>query len=317
MTALMEVQRRSSMQCAIRSAIFAACGLLMLGLWNAPGRAQAQGQVGLQSGPAVAVRDGLVSVEVDDAALSELIVEIGRMAGFETVGESSLDLRVSVSITGRPIDEVVRQLARDVTYVILYGPEQPGGSPGSIKEVRFYPAPKTATANSTAARPASVGASQGFAALDAHDNQTRLQAVQSLGNQGSAEALLALSQIVAEDELPVIRAQAAVALGRSGKEAAVAALLAALEDPDLSVRVQAVLGLARLGGADTTRILGQVLIEAPDRRLRRTALRALERSDDEAALAYLETAAADSDPVMRKLAAQSLNRQEQWKPKDR
>jgi hypothetical protein len=270
--------------------------------------------VGLQRSHAVEIRGGLVSVEVEDVPLSELIAEIGRKAGFATVGESPPDLRVSITIIGRPIDEVVRRLAHDVTFVILYGSDQPGGGPGSIEEVRLYPAPTTATASNAVARPSTVGALQGFAGLDAHDDQTRLQAVQSLSSQGSTEALSALGQILAEDELPVIRAQAAAALGKSGNEAAVAALLAALEDPDASVRVQAVQGLGHFDGADMARILGQVLMEAPDRRLRRTALHALERLDNEAALAYLDTALADSDSVIRKLAAQSLDRRAQRKP---
>ncbi len=83
-------------------------------------------------------------------------------------------------------------------------------------------------------------------------------------------------------------------------------LAAALEDDATSVRINAVRALGRVGGDRATWILGDIMLDHPDRNMRWMATRALAKQHSEAALRFLELAATDSDPVVRKEVERSL-----------
>lgn len=117
-------------------------------------------------------------------------------------------------------------------------------------------------------------------------------------------ATLAIIALLRSDPSPEIRAEAAVALADAEARGARTALLAALDDPELSVRQMAILSLGELGEPGDEE-LGERLfraIAAPEPALRFQALIACERLLPERALELLAGALGDQDEEVRAMA---------------
>ncbi|MCH8880262.1 MAG: HEAT repeat domain-containing protein, partial [Planctomycetes bacterium] len=134
----------------------------------------------------------------------------------------------------------------------------------------------------------------------------RIRAVRSLARSKDDAGVQLLASVLDNDEDPFVRGNAAVALGKTKAEPATALLAAALEDDATSVRINAVRALGRVGGDLATWILGDILLDHPDRNMRWMATRALAKQHSEAALRLLELATTDSDPTVRKKVERSL-----------
>ena len=75
-----------------------------------------------------------------------------------------------------------------------------------------------------------------IAALADAEDKVRYQAAFSLGDLRAREALAPLVQVLAQDPAPSVRASAAMALEKIRGKGALDALIAALTDPDATVR---------------------------------------------------------------------------------
>ncbi len=264
----------------------------------------------------VQVRNGLVSLNVRDAPVAEVIRKIGEEAGFETVVLGPLDHQITRSLTEMPVYDAVRRLARETTFIMIHARSKSDAEAAPIKEVRLYrstlgqPPPDHVTTVKDAVDP------EVLAGLSADDARARIRAVQKLGRTGEESAVAVLEQVIRKDDDPLVRGQAAAALGKIGSERAVPALEAALGDPVQSVRIQAVRGLGRIGEESSARILGELLLHGADRRVRRTAAWSLGRGKDELARFYLEAAISDPDSAVRRSANQGLGRWEETAEED-
>jgi hypothetical protein len=86
--------------------------------------------------------------------------------------------------------------------------------------------------------------------LDNPDPQTQLESVIAVGEVGTPEAVEVLSGILDDSTQPYfIRSAAAWTLGRIGTEAAIIRLVKAFSDIDISIREEALGGIASIGGA--------------------------------------------------------------------
>jgi HEAT repeat protein len=111
--------------------------------------------------------------------------------------------------------------------------------------------------------------------------ERRRTAIMRLGMMGGDDALGILMQTVEDgNEDLIVRARAALMLGRIGDERAVSSLIRALDVPGYQTRLQAVESLGLLGDLRAIGPLRALLATSNDR-TRDTILRALERLEHE------------------------------------
>jgi hypothetical protein len=273
-----------------------------------PGPAHAQTDAG--SRIQVEVRSGLVTMDVSNASMVDVIRAIGEEAGFTTVVRGSLDFRITRSLVEVPVEDAMRRLAREITLVMIHAPGGSAGQARAIKEVWLYPSTLGEPAPLRVARAPALVDPELLAGLFEDDPQARMRALREIRRAGDASVVAAIARVMSEDVDPSVRGRAADALGHIGGEQAIRSLPAALDDSNQSVRVQSVRALGRIGGVHAAEILGDVLLNNTDQRMRGMAAVLLGGLETELARSYLEAAVGDSDEAMRTTIYQSLRR---WK----
>jgi len=125
----------------------------------------------------------------------------------------------------------------------------------------------------------------------------RMSVVNALGSLGDARAVRPLIDTILRDPSPMVRAQAAAALGRIRDAASLPLLVAALGDLEHWVRLRALEAIEAMAPSDTSAI--EVALDDQNREVRHRAALALER------LGTLDQAFADlgSDDELRWVAA--------------
>jgi hypothetical protein len=258
----------------------------------------------VQAAPAsaiqVTIQQGLLTVDVQDVPLTDLLRIIGERAGFGVTIHGTVKAPVTDSFTDLPLGEGIRRVVGGNGLVLIYAPSQGGGSAGVPTEVWVYamgPRPREQVAQ----------------ALAHPDSSARLEAVQSLLGRRDEDAGVALAQILTQAPDPMVRAQAATALGTLGGAQAADALVASLDDQDPSVRIEATRAITALKGDEAAHPLAGVLLGDQDPKVRLEAARALATFKSDEAHGVLKAADGDPDGDVRRVVALALARWESEK----
>ncbi|MCB1859611.1 MAG: HEAT repeat domain-containing protein [Gammaproteobacteria bacterium] len=277
---------------AVRAALFAA-GLATLS-WVTT-------FAGGSTDPAESIEDvdvlvdaGMLTLEARQAPLSEVLRVIGIQAGFEVVVVGDFSMPVTASFRRVPVLEAIDQLTyrynRAVSYTRPVGQERP-----VVSRVWLL-----GSGVSLSASPI-IAEGQGGDELTDEDGKVRGKALLRLANQGAtADSLETVIGALKRDPDPMVRNQAAMALGIMGDSQALPALISAMtDDPHLTVRIQATQAVGQIGGEMAIRALGEVLIYGDNKRQRIITAWSLARQDTDQARAYLDRAANDPDKQIR------------------
>ncbi len=280
-----------------------------------PGRAALAAEVDVSRATIEAsVRHGLLTLRTVDAPLGEVLEAIAKQAGFRLDRRGGLDMPVTWSFTDIPVEEGVQRLLHDISSVMIYARVQDGGTGPLAIVITFRRNVDWVAGHSRAARTIptqKTGVPQGTPVVSLSDHrEDRLRAVRHLANKPDASASKELALLLSEDEDPLIRRIAAIALGKIGGAQAEAVLTVALEDEDALVRGRAIQALARKWGHKAVESLGKTLMEDPDPTVRRQAALSLGRMSGEEALEALHAAQGDADYVVRRAVAFALTRLE-------
>ncbi len=288
------------------SRVMGLAGLLLIG-WitdvTHPGQSASASQNASAATNEVAVREGLLSVELRDAPLAHVLLTIGAQAGFEVIIRGDLGAPVTWSFTNLPLDEGIQRLLDDSSLIMIYAPSQGRVEPRQLLKVIALGAGGDATAGTAPlagrmpARETDVSQETVSVSLN-DDREDRLRAVQRLAIVPDAAATKDLTLLLSQDEDPLIRQIAAIALGNVGGAHAQAALTAALQDEDGLVRERAIQALAKWG-PEAVGPLVKTLMEDPDPAVRRQAALGLGRMSGFGALGALQAAQADPDYAVR------------------
>ncbi|MEM7221455.1 MAG: HEAT repeat domain-containing protein [Pseudomonadota bacterium] len=287
--------------------------VILVALWAIPvlaGDARAQ-QTAKTPGVDVAYEEGLLSLEADGAALSQVLGAIAAEARFDLFLDGDLSRPVSESLSQVPLDQALRLLIDSTTSVFLHDDE--GAITGVIVDGEGSGQKRTIAHRSSsfmldrfglelvAEQDAEIRAD--LAELDAPE---RAEAMAWLVDQGGEEMVGTLGYFLALDRDPVVRQEAASALRRIGGESATRALETGLGDKDSDVRFQTVESLGAMSSERATLALGTVLFGESDPQVRASAVAALGQTRTEAARAFIQAAADDSDERVRTLAGDLL-----------
>ena len=239
-------------------------------------------------------------MDVRDAPLADLLRIIGERAGFRVTVHGTVTAPVTDAFTDLPLGEGIRRVVGGNGLVLIYAPSQGGGSTSVPTEVWVYamgPRPRD----------------QVTQALAHPDRSARLEAVQSLRGRQDEAAGEALAQILKQAPDPIVRAQAATALGTVGGAQAADALSTALEDQDPSVRIEATRAIATVEGDEAAHPLAGVLLGDQDPQVRLEAARALATFKSDEAYGVLKAAGWEQDGPVRQVIALALARWESEK----
>jgi hypothetical protein len=254
----------------------------------------------------VTFKDGLLSVDTrGESSLSDLLAEVEKKSGIKFHIRKTLpNETVSASFRDVPVENALKRLlGREFDLVWFYTASKTG---------RSAPQPTEVWVVGRGERVGGLVADAGKGAVrrqpkagDSTDIKTRLQEIESLGDEdaakalpkllgaladqdprirgaaaealgevGDASAVEPLGKMLASDADSDVREAAAEALGEIGSPTAVPALRAALKDAEEDVREAVVDALGAIGGPDAERVLRQALSD-PDEDVRDAAAAAL------------------------------------------
>jgi len=259
----------------------------------------------------VSIEQGLLTVEAREAPLADLLHMIGEQAGLRVTIHGNVKTLVTDSFAGLSLGEGIRRVVGANGLVLIYTPSRGEAGASLLTEVRVYHSPPAATMSkgTDPKKPAEATRPRDS------DRATRLKAIQELARRRDEAAIAALVQILAQDEDPIVRAQAALALATIGGAQAAGALTTALEDQDPSVRIEAARAFAGVEGERAIPALGDVLMGDPDPHVRMGAARALSLLQSEEAQLALEAAISEnSDVSVLRTITSALARREPEKP---
>lgn len=284
----------------LRSAIILTV-VLLAGLLATPtlsAQAQSPGSQAPAPSQGVTVDRGALTVNVRDMPLDDVLHAISERSGISITVHSGGSLKVTQSFSGVGLGEGIRRLAPTYNVVLVYGSAKSESRPGTSRlvEVHVYETSKT---------PVTV-------VVDPHQRAIQLRNVRELSRRAHARepgALTSLAGLLASDPDPAVRRSAAEALASLREPEAVAALRAAVNDQDSSVRGRSLLSLGEMREEDSAGIVAHVAARDPDAGVRSSAVWALSTMRSEVAHRGLETAASDADPHVRQAALGALK---QW-----
>jgi len=233
----------------------------------------------------VAFADDLLTVNVKDMSLKELLQEVSRQSGLAIMTDASIAERMTIQFDKLPFDEGMRRIVRHQNVVLRYAQhedEESQSAPPRLIELWILP--------------------------KRNENST-IQTSQVDGSQPEdpgQEALRSLQLRAAlSSERPRARRKAVEALGESGDLEAIAPLRLALDDADKGVREAAVTALANIGGDEAVESL-DVAVQDEDFWVRKETVRALGKIGGERAALLLAQALTDEDEFIRDDAAEAL-----------
>jgi len=255
---------------------------------------------------------GLLTLEAREATLVSVLAELGQQAGFKVVLVDDFDDRRSLNITLRKtsLERALRRLLRYTNNMIFY---TEGGD--SIAQVWLLGSGRAEPQSPRVMVDDDVESSQPPEAAGRATTVLRLanQAAAAQAPQIANQVQQTLIRVITGDQDALVRARAALALGKLGTDAAIDALALATRDIDASVRAQAIVALGGIDSAIAVRALGDLLADASrPSSARIIAAQMLWRHDRDLARSYLESAANEADESVRRAAAEppaSLSRQ--------
>lgn len=250
----------------------------------------------------VQLRNGLLTLDARGAPLGEVIRAIGEESGFKTAIEGVVDTPVERSLVAIPLETGLRYLLDDVPHVMFYPLPKDGESSRQLREIRLY-----GREPETAQLPPFASESDAVMPPISAEPGARMRAIRESARSTDQGAISSLGRVLHEDDDPGMRGLAARELGEIGGDSALPALQSALEDTEESVRIRAIRALAQIDSDRATRLLGEMLLEGPERRSRMMAAWALGNRGGPVAESYLEEALEDSDELIRQGVEHALS----------
>lgn len=83
---------------------------------------------------ALDLKDNMLTLNADGAALGDVLRAIAEVAAFETTLSGDLTAPVEASFTRMPVDEALKRLLRGITHAEQYHPAEPGRADRRVRE---------------------------------------------------------------------------------------------------------------------------------------------------------------------------------------
>ena len=208
-------------------------------------------------------------------------------------------------LKNQSVREVVERLLNNTNRVIFYSPAKNGAQQSVISQVWLLDSSSLpGGVISDDEKPIAFSSD-----LQHDDGKLRSEAALRLSRQATigllkegdkGQVIDQLSQMLLEDQDPLVRSRAAIALGVLRDERAVLNLKSALQDQHSSVRSQTTVALGQIGGDQAIEALGTILLNKNAKITERIiAAQSLWKQDSKMAQNYLKAATEDADEQVR------------------
>ncbi len=267
----------------------------------------------------VNARKGMLSVNVENVPLADILLEIGDEAGFRLVLFGGLESTITQRFSNVPMQDGIRRLAgnRSVAFIyrIIDVPDDRKEMEG-IQEVWVFDKEGSRGMTTHAgfeSSQAEPGAAKSASGDPTQEDQARPGPTSKWEQFSSRHQLDETTDVgywagmLFNQDDRATREQALTALQRIGSDEALAAMATVLGDDDAALRCQAVLDLGKEDNARSVQLLGQALIGDADPSVRMTAVRSFAERTDEVSRAFLNTALEDEDERIQSFAKQALD----------
>ncbi len=262
---------------------------------------------GLAASPRIEItfRDQLISADLVDAPLIDVLQRIQQEFGFKAHFHGDLTEAITLSFTDLPLLKSLQQLTVNqslsvATRTTRLTPEQ--NEAKQIAEIWVLSRSATAPSpGSMATAPVMPGPADSDVAVDAVED--------SFGQDfdAQAEKIPSDQPLKSENKEESSKQQTIKNLAVIGDPASVMAIAEFTHDVDQEIRQLSVRAIGSVDSVESTHLLGQVLSDEPDAEIRKIAVRALgERQHEATAKTFLERALNDADPGVKTLASQLL-----------
>lgn len=253
----------------------------------------------------ITFQDELISAELVDAPLVEVLEQIKQEFGFKVNIHGDVNERLTLSFSDLPLDKCLRLLTVNQSLSVVTE-ATPGASkqddPRRITEI-WVLSRSAITKSMRSTPPAPMPAPPGPA-----DDMAGLREDSSEQPEMAVEESASLDAVLNNPFADISQQQQAIQqLAQKGDDESVSAMASYLGNEDKEVRQLLVNGIASIDNAQSTQILGQVVQNESDPEIRKIALRALgQRKGDPVAQAFLQKALDDADEEVKTLADQLL-----------
>jgi hypothetical protein len=264
----------------------------------------------------VAADGGLLTVDVRNAPLAQVLRTVAERAGIEITVRGDVSAPVTLTFAALPLEEAIRRIARGYPLAFTYAAPADDSAPAVMTAVWVMERSATTAGAVNAAnesRPSFIGAEptgrggpEATSELAVAPRPGKIQRLAGDADHGNEVALSALAEMVSSDADADVRRQAVAALGRLARPALEPLLTAALTDADVDVRLGAVRGLRRFGTETAVASLATTSTGDADPGVRFAALSALMSFPGQTMVQGLVRAAADPDGRVRDAAARGL-----------
>lgn len=263
----------------------------------------------------VQVTEKGLTLEAVQVPLDRILAGIGELYDTPIALEGNLATPITLSFRDLSLQEAMRRLVGEATFMILHEPSSFEGAPARPSKIWVYGAvPGTRTVandlSSMGAENSGAGVeADGSAVTDAEGaipGEATQEVIEAMAERGEPEDLDALGRVVAEHPDVQMRYLAVTLLGDIHSDRAVLAIERGLGDEDPLFRSYLVETLGTNQALDAVRSLGRVLYGERNPEIRLIAVQNLALRDEEPVDVFLKVATVDSDKQVRLAAAKAL-----------
>ena len=263
----------------------------------------------VQEGMVIKVLNGLVTGEIHDQPLVDVITEIGEVAGFSVIviDETVKFPSVNTHFDQLLVEDAIKRLLDDVNSVIYFIPDNKNSDQRIISQVWLVGLASSPDINDHQYVDQAVSVTPDYAKIKSLNDAVVLQLHEknSLSKQKKNLVLSGLINVLETAEDPITKARAAISLGNFKDKRSVSVLEQALAIEEPMVRLQIIYALGQIGNNQAAIALGGLLLD-PSANLneRIKAAQQLNKMNSETANQYLEMAAKNANNQIRMSVSQ-------------
>lgn len=256
----------------------------------------------------------LLSVQVENVALGDVLQRIARQGGFPIDMPQPPNKTISATFNDVPLELGLLKLLETCSAVVVYKSEPELGSVAIEKLYVLSPSPVRVANGAVVKNNANKVFEAELSQADILFNKDmsvaeRYSAMRRWMNRPDETTIPEVARLLAETEDSGLRRMAMVGLERTKGPLAIAALSDALShNDDEVVRIRAVRSLGRKLGIEALPDLASVALEDSSAAVRRVAVVTLARFDTKATMEILQLAQSDPDEFVRRAARAALTR---------